>query len=275
MTGRDAVKRVSVSVVIPVKDDAAALRVCLQALAAQTAAPHEIIVVDNGSTDDSAAVARAGGARVVTCLYRGIPAASSTGYDVASADVIARLDADSVPAPTWLAAITEAFRRHPEVDVLTGGAIFVDGPAALRRSLAVAYLGAYYLLTLPLLGHLTVFGSNMAMRTSAWEAVRFAVHRRDASAHDDLDLAFHLGTGHVIRFEPRLKMGISMRPFFDLTSALVRAARAIHTVLIHVPFGVAPLRWLRLAPMAVAGLRSSLTTFLDRRDRVDPLERTG
>src|SRR5690606_36645832 len=59
--------RRTVSVVIPVKDDAALLARCLEALARQTRLPDEIIVVDNNSSDDSALVAVAGGARVVNC----------------------------------------------------------------------------------------------------------------------------------------------------------------------------------------------------------------
>jgi glycosyltransferase involved in cell wall biosynthesis len=55
----------SISVVIPCRNDAEMLAACLDALAGQTRAADEIVVVDNASTDDSAAVARAAGARVV------------------------------------------------------------------------------------------------------------------------------------------------------------------------------------------------------------------
>ena len=243
----------TISVVIPVKDDAENLARCLRALAAQTVPADEVIVVDNESEDSSADVARAAGARVVDCSRRGIPAASSAGYDAAVSDVIARLDADCIPAADWLETIATAFTEHPEVDVLTGGADFIDGPVALRRGLAMLYLGAYYLLTLPLLGHLAVFGSNLAMRRTAWESVRSSVHRNDPIVHDDLDLAFHLGLGHTIRFEPRMGMGISMRPFFDPTAAIVRGARGLHTVVVHWPFHVPPMRLVRIAVLTAAG----------------------
>src|SRR3954452_8207081 len=87
----------TVSVVIPVKDDAVALERCLRLLGQQTVAPLEVVVVDNGSRDASAAGARRHGARVVTEPTPGIPAAASTGYDAARGDLIARCDADSVP----------------------------------------------------------------------------------------------------------------------------------------------------------------------------------
>ncbi|RIJ54999.1 glycosyltransferase, partial [Clavibacter lycopersici] len=69
--------RPTVSVVIPVRDDAGHLRACLQALAGQTVAPDEVVVVDNASRDDSAEVARLAGARVVHEPVVGIPAAAA------------------------------------------------------------------------------------------------------------------------------------------------------------------------------------------------------
>ncbi|MBM3717283.1 MAG: glycosyltransferase family 2 protein, partial [Actinobacteria bacterium] len=98
----------TVSVVIPVRDDAEHLRRCLDALTTQTRRADEIVVVDNGSRDDSADVARAAGARVVLCAEPGIPAAAATGYDAARSDLILRLDADSIPEPTWIASTVTA-----------------------------------------------------------------------------------------------------------------------------------------------------------------------
>lgn len=99
-----------VSVVIPVRDDAGHLDRCLRALAVQTSPPWEVVVVDNGSTDDTPAVARAHGARVVPQPRVGIPVAAATGYDAARGEVIARLDADSVPPPDWVARVVEAIK---------------------------------------------------------------------------------------------------------------------------------------------------------------------
>ena len=108
----------SVSVVIPVKDDAVLLQRCLAALARQTVAPVEVVVVDNGSVDRSAEVAAAYGARVVREAAPGIPAAAATGYDAAIGDVIARCDADSMPPPDWIDRLLDGLR--PGVDAVTG-----------------------------------------------------------------------------------------------------------------------------------------------------------
>lgn len=235
----------TVSVVIPVKDDDRALRRCLDALARQTRPADEVIVVDNGSSDASALVARDAGARVVRCDRTGIPAASATGYDAATGDVILRLDADCVPAPNWVETMTDAFDRRPDVDAFTGHARFVDGPRVLRMPLAAVYLGCFALVMVPTLGHVPLFGSNLGLRGSAWRAVRDEVHRDDAELHDDIDLAFHVGDVGRIRYLPRARMGISMRPFGDARAFVRRIAMGFRTVTVHWPEDFPPKRWAR------------------------------
>ncbi|MBZ4486566.1 glycosyltransferase family 2 protein [Microbacterium sp. cx-55] len=234
------------TVVIPVKDDADELRRCLRALALQTRAPDEVIVVDNGSSDASATVAREAGAVVVRCDTPGIPAAASAGYDAATSDLILRLDADCLPADSWVEAMERGFRRRPDVAAFTGGARFVDGPRPLRSSLAVAYLGAYAVAGVLALGHLPLFGSNLAMRRTAWSRVSATVHRHDTEVHDDLDLAFHLGERFRIRSLPGAAMGISMRPFSEGVAFARRLNRGIRTVVLHWPRDFPPVRWERM-----------------------------
>lgn len=237
----------AISVVIPVKDDETHLRRCLAALDRQTLLPDEVVVVDNGSADSSADVAAAHGARVERCDQPGIPAASAFGYDRASGDLILRLDADCVPADTWVETVVTAFARHPDVSVYSGGARFIDGPPALRVPLAAAYLGAYTAFCAPALGHLPLFGSNLAFRRTAWLAVRDRVHRDDPELHDDLDLAFHFGERHRIRPLRNAGMGVSMRPFGSGRSFARRTIRGFRTVVVHWPADFPPVRWVRLA----------------------------
>lgn len=236
----------TVSVVIPVKDDAALLRRCLDALRRQTRAADEIIVVDNNSHDDSAAVARAAGATVVPCPAPGIPAASATGYDAASGSIVLRLDADCVPDPAWIAALASVLDARPDVAVVTGSAHFIDGPRPLRRIAAAVYLGMYVATTAPALGHTPVFGSNLGFRRSAWRAVRDEVHLR-ADIHDDLDLAYHFGERHRIRRVRAAVMGMSMRPLSSARGFARRTEWAIRTVLLHWPADFPSVRWIRLA----------------------------
>jgi glycosyltransferase involved in cell wall biosynthesis len=218
-----------VSVVIPVKDDAPLLRACLAGLAAQSVLPFEVIVVDNGSVDDSAAVAVAGGASVVSEPSPGIAAAASTGYDAVLGDVIARLDADSVPPGDWIERIV-ATLDDPSVHAVTGPGAFPDlsGP---RLFLArVVYMEAYFVLVGSALAHWPLFGSNFAMRADAWRSVRCDVHRDDPEVHDDMDLSVYLGRSHRIRLDRALVVPISSRPFSGIASMWRRTRRAFHTL---------------------------------------------
>ncbi|MFJ4038085.1 glycosyltransferase family 2 protein [Microbacterium sp. NPDC090007] len=233
----------TVSVVIPVRDDAVHLRRCLTALGAQTLTPDEIVVVDNDSADDSAAVARAAGARVVFCAARGIPAAAAAGYDAARGDLVLRLDADSIPEPTWVRSMVDAF-RDDGVDAVSGGAVFHDGPASRRVAMARAFLGTYAAFAAPALGHAPLWGSNMAFRRSAWCDVRDEVHL-DPELHDDLDLAYHLGLRHRIGVVSGRHMRVSSRTVQPRRFARC-FRRGAGTVFAHWPEDIPPARWVRV-----------------------------
>jgi glycosyltransferase involved in cell wall biosynthesis len=223
-------------VVIPVKDDAEYLRRCLLALSVQTFAPKEVIVVDNGSTDDSADVALSFGARVVREDRPGIPAASAAGYDAASADIIARLDADCVAPTDWLARIFATFTDDPSVAAVTGGGHFTGGPRAWRHVGARLYLGTYFVCIGGALGHTPLFGSNCAFLRSEWVRIGAEVHRFDSMVHDDIDLSMHLGPRATIRFDRDLQMGISSRPLSATPADMrLRFHRGIHSLTIHWP----------------------------------------
>lgn len=223
----------SITVVIPVLDDAEHLAVCLRALASQTRPADEIVVVDNGSADDSAAVARSFGARVLREPLRGIAPANATGFDAAGGDVIARLDADSVPAPDWLERIEAAFRDDPELAAITGSADFHDGSPVVNWVGREVYLRWYFWAMGRLLGHPPLFGSNLALRSSVWREVRAEVHRDDPRMHDDLDLSFQLAPGMRVVRDDSLGMSISSRPFSSARSFALRSWRGVVTLAVN------------------------------------------
>jgi len=200
-------------VVIPVHDDALMLERCLAALAVQTRAADEIVVVDNASTDDSADVARRGGARVVTEPVLGILAATSAGFDAATGTILARVDADSVPPPDWLERVERTFENNPGTAAITGPGDFYGSNAFVRRIARVVYIGGYFWSMGILLGHPPLFGSNMAVRADAWSRIRGSVHRRQRTVHDDLDISFALEPDMRVVYDRNLSVGISARPF--------------------------------------------------------------
>lgn len=111
------VKSPRVSVVVPVRDEEAFLREALESLSAQTFSDFEAIVVDDGSTDASAAVAarHARGDRrfrVVRTAPAGVVAAMARGRADARASLVARMDADDVVLPERLEAQVEALETE-------------------------------------------------------------------------------------------------------------------------------------------------------------------
>lgn len=219
-----------ISVVIPSRDDAAFLRTCLLALARQTRAPDEIIVVDNGSTDDTAEVARSAGARVVVEPIAGILRASAAGFDAAQGEIIARLDTDSVPPADWVERVEALLGGASAPALVTGPGDFYGAGPVTRWLGRVVYLGGYFWAVGRLLGHPPVFGSNFAMHRDTWLSVRSRVHRTVRMVHDDFDLAIQLEPGVDIIYDHDLRVGISARPFQTLGGLARRVRWAVLTL---------------------------------------------
>ena len=107
----------TVSFVIPNWNGSAFLRTALASIAAQTHAPLEILVVDNGSTDRTASVAGSLGATVIREGARGYGRSYKKGFARATGDLIVTLDGDhSYPADA-ISYLLEAF-LHLQVDFL-------------------------------------------------------------------------------------------------------------------------------------------------------------
>ena len=204
---------VTIAVVIPSRNDAPMLAVCLAHLAAQTRPADQIIVVDNASTDDTAAVCAAAGVRRIYWPEVGVAGASACGFDAADAGILARIDADSRPAEDWLALVESALGDAPALTLLTGPGDFYGGPRAVRWLGRTLYLGGYFHAVGFLLGHPPVFGSNYAMTADVWARIGPAVGRDVPGIHDDLDVSYLVRPDMEVRFDPALRMPVSARPF--------------------------------------------------------------
>jgi glycosyltransferase involved in cell wall biosynthesis len=98
-----------ISVVIPAYNAEATLGRCLDALSAQSRPPDEVIVVDDGSTDDTAELAQRYGARVVRQANAGAAAARNAGARAARGELLLFTDADCAPARDWVACMAAPF----------------------------------------------------------------------------------------------------------------------------------------------------------------------
>jgi glycosyltransferase involved in cell wall biosynthesis len=110
-----------VSVVIPVFNGERFLAAAIQSVLEQTYRPLEVIVVDDGSTDRSLAIARSfPGVRMFEQARAGPGAARNRGVAAASGAFLAFLDADDLMPPDKLARQVGYLRDHPEVGCVLG-----------------------------------------------------------------------------------------------------------------------------------------------------------
>ncbi|GAA2137884.1 glycosyltransferase [Arthrobacter humicola] len=123
-----------VSVVVPARNAAAWLRECLESIRSQH--PHEMIVVDGCSTDDTAAIARECGATVISDEGRGLPAARMLGARTATGEVVALIDADVVLPPDSLRRLLDEFESGGYDGLQFGLASEADGPGYWGAALA-------------------------------------------------------------------------------------------------------------------------------------------
>jgi glycosyltransferase involved in cell wall biosynthesis len=107
----------SVSVVLPTFQNAATLPVALASLAAQGYGGEvELICVDGGSTDDTVAIARGHGARVIENPARAEEEGRALGLEAATGELVLLLDADNeLPDPGWLDRLVAALATGPRV----------------------------------------------------------------------------------------------------------------------------------------------------------------
>jgi len=205
----------SLSIIIPVYNDAPFLQKCLDSIAAQTVAPDEVIVVDNNSTDDSVAVAKSFPfVRVVHESKQGIVYARNAGFDAATSDIIGRLDADTMLSPGWVSRVKQYYGSAQHDDIaLTGGGSFYN--IRLPRFNSWLQSQLVYRLNRFIVGHYVLWGSNMALPTELWQTVRSDVCLRN-DIHEDLDLSFHLHRhGFRVEYKANLRVKVYMKRMFS------------------------------------------------------------
>ncbi len=134
-----------ISVVVPACNAEGMIGECVAALRGQDFdRPYEIIVVDDGSTDRTAAEAERAGARVITIPNSRPAAARNVGIRAAAGEIVCVTDADCVPRPDWLRQITAPF-ADPAV-VACKGTYTTTQPQLVARFVQLEYEDKYDLL---------------------------------------------------------------------------------------------------------------------------------
>lgn len=132
-----------VSVIVAARDSAPTLEACLRALAGQDYPRLETIVVDDGSRDETAAIAEAAGVRVVRTAAVGASAARNLGMEVARGDVVAFTDGDCVAERGWATALVDGLHSSGATGV--GGRqvnVFPPGRHAQRDAFEAFFRAA-------------------------------------------------------------------------------------------------------------------------------------
>lgn len=216
----------TVSIIIPAYNEQAVIERCVRAALAQTVPAHEILVVDNRSSDRTTAIVerlirqdRTGSLRLLhQDAEQGLVPTRNAGFDAATGDVLGRIDADTVIESDWVQRVSRSM-ADGAIGAATGPVSYYDLPHQRAAGIAddLTRRG------LRRLGHAYPFlyGSNMAVRATAWRRIRSSVCRdRDDRLHEDIDLSVHLyEAGIGVGYVPSMRAGVSARRLFASPSA--------------------------------------------------------
>jgi GT2 family glycosyltransferase len=189
------------SVVICTNNGSATLRESLAGVLALRYPDYEVIVVSDGSSDDSAAIAAGyGGVRVIETPRQGLAAARNAGLQAARGEVIAYIDDDAIPDPDWLTHLAEAFASGPYA-AAGGPNVLPPGSGRVAQCVANAPGGpTHVLLSDRDAEH--VPGCNMAIRAASLREIG-GFDSQFRAAGDDVDVCWRLlDHGQRIAFSP-------------------------------------------------------------------------
>ncbi len=225
-------KTLTLSVIIPTYNEEDYIAACLDAIAAQTEMPDEVIVVDNNSSDSTVKIAKQ--YSFVTVLKeseQGVRFARNTGFNRVKNDLIGRIDADTRLSADWCKRARELFAKNQTIAAATGPCSYYDMP--LQRvglSLDNAVRRTVFMLgDMPVL-----YGSNMVLRTTAWHAIRGDVCM-GGEIYEDYDISIHLADNDLTTlYDQRLICGVSARRLDDDPRSFARNMRLhTHTYAVH------------------------------------------
>lgn len=189
-----------ISVIVCSHNGARTIRDCLEGLGRLTYPDFEVILVDDGSADATAAIAAEYDCRLIRTENRGLSSARNTGLAVATGEIVAYIDDDAYPDPHWLTYLAATFLSTTHAGV--GGPNIAppgDGPVAACIDNAPGN-PTHILLSDWEAEHIP--GCNMAFRKASLQAIggfdpQFRV------AGDDVDVCWRLQEwGGTLGFSP-------------------------------------------------------------------------
>lgn len=189
-----------ISFVVPVFNGGEAFELCLQSLCALEPAPLEIVVVDDGSTDQSADLARRAGARVLaTSRPRSGPAiARNLGAQAAKGEFLFFLDADCSIHADALRVAARVLDEHPEVAALIGS--YDDRPTSPNLLSQYKNLAHHAVHQSAPVNGFTFWGACGVIRRDVFLQLNGFDERYGRPCVEDIELGYRLvESGHRIR----------------------------------------------------------------------------
>ena len=189
-----------ISVVVCTYNDERTLRNCFEGLRELEYPDHEVIVINDGSTDATDEITREFGFRLVSTENRGLASARNAGLEAATGEIVAYIDADARPDPYWLSHLAVSFLKTSHVGI--GGPNIPppdDGTIAECVSHAPGS-PIHVLLSDQLAEHIP--GCNMAFWKKSLEAIG-GFDPQFRIAGDDVDICWRLQQeGWTVGFSP-------------------------------------------------------------------------
>jgi glycosyltransferase involved in cell wall biosynthesis len=202
-------KKLTVSIIIPAFNEERVLAQCLDSIHNQIEMPDEVIVVNNNSSDSTALIAESYPfVKLVNEKKQGLIAARNKGFSVASGEVYARIDADTVLSESWVKQLKEDFLRMADVDAISGpGAVY---EVALKGKFPLIFFSKIYFRSArKFYNQEILWGSNMAMRKSMWHQIKNLACEDNNLVHEDVDLSILIQKmGGKIFYDKNLKVYI-------------------------------------------------------------------
>lgn len=227
----------TLSIVIPAYNEEKYLGPCLEScLANKTPNVIEVIVIDNASTDGTAALAqRYPGVRVVHEARKGLTCARERGLLEAKGDLVGYIDADTRVPAGWFQRIQNTFADNEELVCLSGPYDYYDLGSFKRFAVYIWWT----VLAMPLYwiaGYMVVGGNFVARRDALNEIGGFDTNI--AFYGEDTNIARRLHAVGKVKFSQRFRIGTSARRLQNeglFKIAFVYAANFFSEVILHKP----------------------------------------
>lgn len=191
-----------VSLYVPAFNAAGTLPSCLASILRMRPAPDELLVVDDGSTDDTARIARQAGFTLIRHRNnRGVAAARNTAINAARGELVASLDADQTAPRDWLARMLKNFDGRRKIAGCCGRVIekhtdtIADRWRAVHMKLSFGMRRSY--------DPRWLHGGTMLVRDAVIDVGLY--NERCLRAYEDVELVDRLkAAGHVLLYDPTI-----------------------------------------------------------------------